>query len=240
MLKFFRAASLVVVSCTLAAAALTADAGFAFGNDKSTALSANTIMIDATQIAVEQSRLDLAKSGKVTATLAANGDIIFVPGNGGMPKMDPQAPPSTADRNDEMSASTLAGLVQSQDHDDSLSNEERCLAGAVYFESKGESLTGQLAVARVILARANSGRFPTTLCGVVFQKSQFSFVRGADMPPIPTGSKHWRHAVAISKIALNDGWKSPVEGALFFHARHVSPGWRLTRIGSIDNHIFYR
>ena len=139
-----------------------------------------------------------------------------------------------------MSASTLAGLVQSQDHDESLSNEERCLAGAVYFESKGESLTGQLAVARVILARANSGRFPTTLCGVVFQKSQFSFVRGADMPPIPTGSKHWRHAVAISKIALNDGWKSPVEGALFFHARHVSPGWRLTRIGSIDNHIFYR
>jgi spore germination cell wall hydrolase CwlJ-like protein len=48
----------------------------------------------------------------------------------------------------------------------------------------------------------------------------------------------WQEAVAISKIALNDSWKSPVEGALFFHARHVTPGWNLTRIGSIDNHIF--
>jgi hypothetical protein len=242
MLKFFRAASLVVVSCTLAAAVLSADAGFAFGNEQSTTLSANTIMIDATQITAEQAQLDLANSGKVTAKLADNGDIIFVPGNGGMPKMEAQTPTSNTDRDngDVMSASSLAELVRSQDHDDSLSNEERCLAGAVYFESKGESLTGQLAVARVVLARANSGRFPTTLCGVVFQKSQFSFVRGADMPPIPTGSKHWRHAVAISKIALNNGWKSPVEGALFFHARHVSPRWRLTRIGSIDNHIFYR
>jgi spore germination cell wall hydrolase CwlJ-like protein len=74
----------------------------------------------------------------------------------------------------------------------------------------------------------------------VFQKSQFSFVRGAGMPPVRTGSKGWQEAVAISKIALNDSWKSPVEGALFFHARHVMPGWDLTRIGSIDNHIFYR
>jgi len=92
----------------------------------------------------------------------------------------------------------------------------------------------------VVIARAQSGRFPKTLCGVVYQKSQFSFVRGGGMPPISTSSTHWRTAVAISRIALNDSWKSPVEGALFFHARHVSPGWRLTRIGSIDNHIFYR
>lgn len=240
MLKFFRAASLVAVSCTLVAAVITADAGFAFGNDQSTTLSADTITIDATQIAAEQAQLDLAKSGKVKATLADNGDIIFVPGNGGMPKMDPTNPIAADSNENEISASSLTELVRAQDVDDSLSSEERCLAGAVYFESKGESLAGQLAVARVVLARSNSGRFPKTLCGVVFQKSQFSFVRGADMPPIPTGSKHWRNAVAISKIALNDSWESPVEGALFFHARHVSPGWRLTRIGSVDNHIFYR
>jgi hypothetical protein len=241
MLKFFRAASLVAVSCTLVSAVITADAGFAFGNDQSTSLNANTIVIDAAKISAEQVQMNLAKSGKVTATLADNGDIIYVPGNGGMPKMDPQSSQTNSYSDDNtISASSLADLVRTQDVDDSLSHEERCLAGAVYFESKGESLTGQLAVARVVLARANSGRFPKTLCGVVFQKSQFSFVRGADMPPIPTGSKHWRHVVAISKIALNNSWKSPVEGALFFHARHVSPGWRLTRIGSIDNHIFYR
>ena len=215
MLKFFRATSLVAVSCILVSAVFTADASFAFGNDQGTYSKANTATEDATQIAAERAQLDLAKSGKVTATIADNGD-------------------------DALSAASLADLVDTQDVRDSLSNEERCLAGAVYFESKGESLTGQLAVARVILARANSGRFPSTLCGVVFQKSQFSFVRGAGMPPIRTGSKGWQEAVAISKIALNDSWKSPVEGALFFHARHVTPGWNLTRIGSIDNHIFYR
>lgn len=240
MLKFFRAASVAAVSCTLAAAFISADAGFAFGNDQSIALDSTTITVDATQIAAEQAKLDLAKSGTVTATLADNGDIIFVPGNGAMPAMNPDTPIAMTRDDDSISASSLSDLVRAQDTDDTLNAEERCLAGAVYFESKGESLAGQLAVARVVMARANSGRFPTTLCGVVFQKSQFSFVRGGDMPPIATGSTHWRNAVAISKIALNGSWKSPVEGALFFHARHVSPGWRLTRLGSIDNHIFYR
>jgi spore germination cell wall hydrolase CwlJ-like protein len=237
MLKFFRAASLVAVSFTLISAVITADAGFAFGNDQSTQLSANTIITDPTQIAAEQAQLDLAKSGKVTETLADNGDIIYVPSNGIMPKSLPN--PNDADA-DAATASSLHDLVRMQDVDDSLSEEERCLASAVYFESKGESLAGQLAVARVVLARANSGRFPKTLCGVIFQKGQFSFVRGASLPPIKTDSTHWRNAVAISNIALENSWKSPVEGALFFHARHVSPGWRLTRIGSVDNHIFYR
>lgn len=237
MLKFFRAASFVAVSCTLISAAIAADAGIAFGNDQSTQLSTNTIVIDPEQIAAERAQLDLAKSGKVTATRADNGDIIYVPGNGLMPGslLNPNAVDA-----DATIASSLTDLVRTQDVDDSLSKEERCLASAVYFEAKGESLAGQLAVARVVLARAYSGRFASTLCGVVFQKGQFSFVRGASLPPVRTDSMHWRNAVAISNIALDNTWKSPVEGALFFHARHVSPGWRLTRIGSVDNHIFYR
>lgn len=240
MLKMVRAASVAAVSLTLVSAVITADAGFAFGNDQSTALGATTIVVDAAQIAADQQKVELAKSGKVTATLSDNGDIIFVPGNGGAPVMNAESEIS-ADQDDVVpSASSLAELVRLQDVSEPLNAEERCLAGAVYFESKGESLPGQLAVARVVMARAKSGRFPTTLCGVVYQKSQFSFVRGGAMPPIATGSNHWRNAVAISKIALNGSWKSPVEGALFFHARHVSPGWRLTRLGSIDNHIFYR
>ena len=240
MLKMVRAASVAAVSLTLVSAVITADAGFAFGNDQSTALGATTIVVDAAQITADQQKVELAKSGKVTATLSDNGDIIFVPGNGGAPVMNAESEIS-ADQEDVVpSASSLAELVRLQDVSEPLNAEERCLAGAVYFESKGESLPGQLAVARVVMARAKSGRFPTTLCGVVYQKSQFSFVRGGAMPPIATGSNHWRNAVAISKIALNGSWKSPVEGALFFHARHVSPGWRLTRLGSIDNHIFYR
>lgn len=240
MLKMVRAASVAAISFTLISAVVTADAGFAFGNDQSTALSASTIVVDAAQIKADQDTAELAKSGKVTATLADNGDIIFVPGNGGAPVMDAEAPVSEESEPARISASSLAELVRAHDTSGPLSTEERCLAGAVYFESKGESLSGQLAVARVVMARAKSGRFPTTLCGVVYQKSQFSFVRGGGMPPIATGSNNWRNAVAISKIALDGSWKSPVEGALFFHARHVSPGWRLTRLGSIDNHIFYR
>lgn len=236
MLKMVRAASVVAISCTLASAVLTADAGFAFGNDQSAALSASAIVVDAAQIASDQENVDSLKSGEVTTSLNQNGDIVFIPTD------REQSKPEDAKSDSEITnpVSSLAELVGMQDVREPLNAEERCLASAVYFESKGESLAGQLAVARVVIARSQSGRFPSTLCGVVYQKSQFSFVRGGGMPPISTGSAHWRNAVAISRIALNDSWKSPVEGALFFHARHVSPGWRLTRIGSIDNHIFYR
>lgn len=137
-------------------------------------------------------------------------------------------------------ALSLHQLVRQQSVDGSLDAEMQCLAGTIYFESKGESLHGQLAVARVVLARVESSRFPDTICGVVYQRSQFSFVRGGKMPRIKTGRQTWRNAVAIAKIAMNDGWESSVEGALFFHARYVSPGWRLKRMAAIDNHIFYR
>ena len=240
MLKIVRAASLVAISCTLASAVLTADAGFAFGNDQSTALSASSIVVDAAQIAADQQNVDRLKTGEVTTKLGENGDIIFIPGKVAADTSEDVTVLADDVRDERISASSLPELVRLQDISEPLDSEERCLAGAVYFESKGESLAGQLAVARVVIARAKSGRFPTTLCGVVYQKSQFSFVRGGGMPPIATGSTHWRNAVAISRIALENSWKSPVEGALFFHARHVSPGWRLTRIGSIDNHIFYR
>jgi spore germination cell wall hydrolase CwlJ-like protein len=137
------------------------------------------------------------------------------------------------------SALSLAALVNSQSQDD-LSRELACLAGAIYFEAKGTSLSGQLAVGRVIVARSRSGRFPASYCGVVFQPSQFSFVRGRAMPAINQSSRGWREAVAIARIADAGSWRSPVEGALFFHASRVSPGWRLKRVAQVDNHIFYR
>ncbi len=139
-----------------------------------------------------------------------------------------------------LKAESLAQLVAMSDMPAEIDEETRCLAGAVYFESKGETLNGQLAVARVVIARRDSGRFASSLCGVVYQPSQFSFVRGGRMPAIPTASRDWKEAVAIAQIAMKDAWESPVEGALFFHARHVSPGWRMQRLAAVDNHIFYR
>jgi spore germination cell wall hydrolase CwlJ-like protein len=138
-----------------------------------------------------------------------------------------------------VTAESLAELVAATPRPATLDPELRCLAGAVYFESRGESLVGQLAVAHVVINRAESGRFPKSLCGVVHQKSQFSFVRGGRMPAVREGAQ-WSNAIAIAQIARDGSWKNHAPGALFFHARYVSPNWRKTRIAQIDNHIFYR
>jgi spore germination cell wall hydrolase CwlJ-like protein len=136
---------------------------------------------------------------------------------------------------------SLAQLVADHKGIDTDSAEHECLAGAVYFESKGEPLQGQLNVAEVVLNRSSSGRFPSSICGVVKQRGQFSFVRGGRFPPIARGTIAWQKAVAIARIAMADLADSPAPRALFFHAKRVSPGWRgLTRIATVGNHVFYR
>ena len=118
--------------------------------------------------------------------------------------------------------------------------QHECLAGAVYFESKGEPLRGQLSVAEVILNRTRSGRFPASVCGVVKQRGQFSFVRGGRIPAIARASLAWKRAVAIAHIARERLADGGAPKALFFHARYVSPRWKLTRVAAVGNHIFYR
>lgn len=120
-----------------------------------------------------------------------------------------------------------------------LGQQMSCLAQAIYFEARGEPLEGQLAVARVVVARSRSGLFPSSYCGVVLQRRQFSFVRDGMMPQPNTNSWEWRNAVAIAQMA-HEGKRSPVEGALFYHATYVSPGWNRTPIAQVGNHIFYR
>lgn len=134
---------------------------------------------------------------------------------------------------------SLAAAVAGQDVSDGASDELECLAGAVYFESKGEPLSGQLAVANVILNRTTSGRFPRTICGVVKQPGQFSFIRGGEIPEIRSGAQY-RTAMAIAEIAMDKEWDNPTPGALYFHARRVSPGWARPRVATIGNHVFFR
>ncbi len=138
------------------------------------------------------------------------------------------------------SASSLATLVELTDTPSALSDELECLAGAIFFEAKSESLAGQLAVGRVVIARSQSGRFPASYCGVVYQPSQFSFIRGRSMPAINRASRAWQNAVRVAVIADQGLWKSPVEGAMFFHATHVSPRWGKVRMAKVDGHVFYR
>jgi spore germination cell wall hydrolase CwlJ-like protein len=135
----------------------------------------------------------------------------------------------------------LASMVAQLRSSEPGSRELECLAVGIYFESKSEPLSGQLAVGQVIANRANSnGRFPSSYCGVLFQRSQFSFIRGNALPRVPRAGRQWQTAVAIAHIVDRDLKDSSVGSALFFHAKHVSPRWRLKRVASIGNHIFYR
>ena len=145
----------------------------------------------------------------------------------------------TPDERADADYATLAAAVAAQPLEVG-DDELNCLAIGVYYESKGEPLEGQLAVAEVILNRTESGRFPRSVCGVLKQRGQFSFVRGGQLPQPPEGARAWKTALGVAKVARGDMWDSRVSKALFFHARHVSPGWRRARVGSVGNHIFYR
>ena len=133
---------------------------------------------------------------------------------------------------------TLAQAVAAQDSaaaDEAL----QCLAGAIYFESKGEPLAGQLAVAEVIINRAKSGRVPANVCAVVKQRGQFSFVRGGQIPTITKGASY-RTAIAVAKVALASAWNSPADKALYFNTPDRRPSVRAIKVASIGNHVFYR
>lgn len=141
---------------------------------------------------------------------------------------------------DTIAYPTLAAAVAAQQTRGEMDDDLRCLAGAIYYESKGEPLAGQLAVAEVILNRADSGRFGSSICGVITQPGQFSFVRGGRIPSVDQSRPAWRTALAVARVALDDAWESDASDALYFHARRAAPGWGRVKVASIGNHVFYR
>ena len=198
--------------------------------------------VNATQAAAETI---VGDAGARSLILPATASTIDVPG------VDAVAATISAPQDDAPTAldtidttanrfQSLADAVASQNAPGDISTELRCLAGAVYYESKGEPLAGQLAVAEVIINRARSGRYPKSLCGVVTQAGQFSFVRGGAIPAINPTLGQWKTAMAVAQVALGDAWESPASNAMFFHARYVTPGWGKARVASIGNHVFYR
>ena len=139
-------------------------------------------------------------------------------------------------------ALSLDALVANEAGEETGDAEQECLANAVYFEARGEPIHGQLAVAEVVMNRAASGRFPTSLCGVVAQPAQFSFVRRGRMPRADRASEAWRRAVGVARVAA-EGMAPrllPVS-CLWYHANYVSPSWgrRLAQNTQIGLHIFY-
>jgi N-acetylmuramoyl-L-alanine amidase len=150
---------------------------------------------------------------------------------------DTSATPSD-DVEEEVAYPTLAAAVADQSVPSNAGDDLRCLAGAIYFESRGEPLAGQLAVAEVILNRSQSRRFGGSVCDVITQRGQFSFVRGGKIPTAPVNND-WRTAVAVAKVALKNAWESNASEALYFNARHVGGPSRV-KVAAIGNHIFYR
>lgn len=155
------------------------------------------------------------------------------------PNAAPDSTETTLANADADEFDSLREAVAAQQPYADLDDEAKCLAIGVYYESKGEPLSGQLAVANVILNRTESGRFPKSVCGVLKQRGQFSFVRGGKLPT-PRDCAQWREAVQVALVAQKDLWDNPVPDALFFHANYVKPSWHMSRVASLGNHIFYR
>jgi len=124
--------------------------------------------------------------------------------------------------------------------------EKMCLARAIYYEARGESFEGQVAVAQVVLNRARSQKWPATLCRVVYQgvergeKCQFSF---ACMTHAEPSGVMWDEAQAIAEQAVaGHAWLREALEATYYHAASVAPVWRASLVvtGTIGSHVFYR
>lgn len=178
-----------------------------------------------------------------TAHYLDHGQIIADGGELGLNgQAQPAAAPAPASTHETPAPRrALADLIADHDGAAALNAEQHCLASTIYFEARGEPLEGQLAVAEVVLNRARSGRYPSTICGVVRQPAQFSYVRRGVIPRADPNCEEWRRAVAIARIAEAGETRLLPENVLWYHANYVSPGWgrRLARNTRIGLHIFY-
>lgn len=128
----------------------------------------------------------------------------------------------------------------------SLEAEHRCLALALYWEARGETRRGMVAVGWTILNRAQSAEFPGTPCGVIFQ--------GGERPPCqfswwcdgksdrPRNRDSWIKARVVAAELLMNPPPDPTDRALFFHSAGMDVPWKRkrTRTARIGNHVFYR
>ena len=123
--------------------------------------------------------------------------------------------------------------------------EFTCLATALYFEARGESIRGQAAVAEVILNRAETPDFPRTICGVVNQGNsrgcQFSYTCDGVRDAVREKAA-WERSAKIARAMLDGAPRELTDGATYFQAPAVRPGWsrRFERTARIGAHIFYR
>lgn len=123
-----------------------------------------------------------------------------------------------------------------------------CLTRNIYWEAASEPFEGKVAVAQVTLNRMESGKFPSSVCGVVHQKNvfyekvvcQFSWYCEGNHKVKPVYKPLWRESEEVAKKVLLEGFRLPsLKNALYYHADYVNPGWKHPKIEKIGRHIFY-
>jgi spore germination cell wall hydrolase CwlJ-like protein len=135
--------------------------------------------------------------------------------------------------------------------------ERTCLAMNLYFEAGNQSVAGKVAVANVTMNRVNHHKFPSTICGVIQQgptyinwagirypkrgMCQFSWYCDG-RPDVPKDSITWMESLRIADAVLYMEYQDISDGALWYHADYVRPGWsnNLEKVMVVDNHIFYK
>ncbi|WP_417262127.1 cell wall hydrolase [Celeribacter sp.] len=123
----------------------------------------------------------------------------------------------------------------------------QCLAEALYFEARGESVKGQFAVAEVILNRVSSPAFPNTVCGVVHQgtgrKYQCQFTYTCDgYADVVREKGAWTQVAKVAKLMIDGAPRTLTQGATHYHTRAVNPRWAraFAKTAQIGVHMFYR
>jgi len=142
----------------------------------------------------------------------------------------------------EYSRSWLADLPKPK-----LSDQAACLAEALYFEARGESVKGQFAVAEVIMNRVDSPAFPNSICGVIHQGTgrkyacQFTYTCDG-YPEVIREKAAYNRVAKVASIMARGGPRPLTSGATYYHTRAVSPSWsrKFARTASIGVHYFYR
>jgi len=124
-----------------------------------------------------------------------------------------------------------------------------CLTRNIYWEASSEPFESKTGVAQVTINRMNSGKFPNSVCGVVYQKNifyekvvcQFSWFCENNYKTRPVDAVAWKESEEVAKKVLLENFRlASLRDALFYHATTISPGWRKEKLATLGNHIFYR
>lgn len=124
-----------------------------------------------------------------------------------------------------------------------------CLTRNIYWEAASEPFEGKVAVAQVTLNRMASGKFPSTVCGVVHQKTelydkvvcQFSWLCESTYKTRPVYKPLYAESAEVAKMVMLEGFRlQSVKEALYYHADYVNPRWKKTKVVQIGRHIFYK